>query len=139
MIKRKEVASCSLEETAEVLAAAGRPREDAVVAGQRRGHDVALGLLADVSFAIMDHSKTENNKAVRTNTDKLFQCDIYCMMMSQSIGNTYLCPDSWAMVKARPSPVSSLMVQLRYRLHIPLIGAKPAITLNLELHLNHTP
>lgn len=32
------------------------------------------------------------------------------------------------MVKARPSPVSSLMVQLRYLLHIPLIGAKPAIT-----------
>jgi len=39
---------------------------------------------------------------------------------------TYLCPDSWAMVKARPSPVSSLIVQLRYLLHIPLIGAKPA-------------
>lgn len=38
-----------------------------------------------------------------------------------------MCPDSWAMVKARPSPVSSLIVQLRYLLHIPLIGAKPAI------------
>lgn len=38
---------------------------------------------------------------------------------------TYLCPDSWAMVKARPSPVSSLMVQLRYLLHIPLMGANP--------------
>lgn len=33
MIKRKEMASCSLEEAAEVLAAAGRPGEDAVVAG----------------------------------------------------------------------------------------------------------
>lgn len=41
-------------------------------------------------------------------------------------GNPYLCPDSWAMVNARPRPVSSLMVQLRYLLHIPLIGAKPA-------------
>lgn len=41
---------------------------------------------------------------------------------------TYLCPDSWAMVKARPSPVSSLIVQLRYLLHIPLIGAKPTKT-----------
>lgn len=40
-------------------------------------------------------------------------------------GVTYLCPDSWAMVKARPSPVSSLMVQLRYLLHIPLMGANP--------------
>lgn len=38
---------------------------------------------------------------------------------------TYLCPDSCAMVKARPSPVSSFMVQLRYLLHIPLMGAKP--------------
>lgn len=38
---------------------------------------------------------------------------------------TYLCPDSWAMVKAKPSPVSSLMVQLLYLLHIPLMGAKP--------------
>lgn len=37
----------------------------------------------------------------------------------------YLCPDSWAMVNANPRPVSSLMVQLRYLLHIPLIGAKP--------------
>lgn len=41
-------------------------------------------------------------------------------------GRTYLCPDSWAMVKASPSPVSSLMVQLRYLLHIPLMGANPA-------------
>lgn len=41
---------------------------------------------------------------------------------------TYLCPDSWAMVNASPRPVSSLMVQLRYLLHIPLIGAKPAKT-----------
>ena len=41
-------------------------------------------------------------------------------------GNPYLCPDSWAMVNARPRPVSSLMVQLLYLLHIPLIGAKPA-------------
>lgn len=40
-------------------------------------------------------------------------------------GVTYLCPDSCAMVKARPSPVSSLMVQLRYLLHIPLMGANP--------------
>lgn len=40
--------------------------------------------------------------------------------------NPYLCPDSWAMVNARPRPVSSFMVQLRYLLHIPLIGAKPA-------------
>lgn len=30
------------------------------------------------------------------------------------------------MVKASPSPVSSLMVQLLYLLHMPLIGAKPA-------------
>lgn len=29
------------------------------------------------------------------------------------------------MVKAKPSPVSSLMVQLLYLLHIPLMGAKP--------------
>lgn len=41
-------------------------------------------------------------------------------------GSPYLCPDSWAIVKARPRPVSSLTVQLRYLLHIPLIGAKPA-------------
>lgn len=41
-------------------------------------------------------------------------------------GNPYLCPDSWAMVNAKPRPVSSLMVQLRYLLHIPLIGANPA-------------
>lgn len=41
-------------------------------------------------------------------------------------GNPYLCPDSCAMVNARPRPVSSLMVQLLYLLHIPLIGAKPA-------------
>lgn len=40
--------------------------------------------------------------------------------------NPYLCPDSWAMVNASPRPVSSLTVQLRYLLHIPLIGAKPA-------------
>lgn len=32
------------------------------------------------------------------------------------------------MVKAKPSPVSSLMVQLLYLLHIPLMGAKPAQT-----------
>lgn len=37
----------------------------------------------------------------------------------------YLCPDSCAMVKAKPSPVSSLMVQLLYLLHIPLMGANP--------------
>lgn len=29
-------------------------------------------------------------------------------------------------MNAKPSPVSSLIVQLRYLLHIPLIGAKPA-------------
>ena len=28
-------------------------------------------------------------------------------------------------MKAKPSPVSSLMVQLRYLLHIPLMGANP--------------
>ena len=38
----------------------------------------------------------------------------------------YLCPDSWATVNANPKPVSSLMVQLLYLLHIPPIGAKPA-------------
>lgn len=38
---------------------------------------------------------------------------------------THLCPDSWAMVKASPRPVSSLTVQLRYLLHIPLMGANP--------------
>lgn len=42
-----------------------------------------------------------------------------------SLCHTYLCPDSWAIVKAKPSPVSSLIVQLLYLLHIPLIGAKP--------------
>lgn len=40
-------------------------------------------------------------------------------------GCTHLCPDSWAMVKASPSPVSSLTVQLRYLLHMPLMGANP--------------
>lgn len=38
---------------------------------------------------------------------------------------SYLCPISCAMVKAVDSPVSSFMVQLRIRLHIPSIGAKP--------------
>ena len=38
---------------------------------------------------------------------------------------THLCPDSWAMVKANPRPVSSLIVQLRYLLHMPLMGANP--------------
>lgn len=46
--------------------------------------------------------------------------------MKDSRGIAYLCPDSWAIVNAKPSPVSSFMVQLRYLLHIPLIGAKPA-------------
>lgn len=32
------------------------------------------------------------------------------------------------MVKAKPSPVSSLIVQLLYLLHMPLMGAKPADT-----------
>lgn len=47
--------------------------------------------------------------------------------------SAYLCPDSWAIVNARPRPVSSLIVQLRYLLHIPLIGAKPAKSV-IQLH-----
>lgn len=56
----------------------------------------------------------------------LFTCFSFCK--TNWLNQTHLCPDSWAMVNASPSPVSSLMVQLRYLLHIPLIGAKPAET-----------
>lgn len=37
----------------------------------------------------------------------------------------YLCPISWATVKAVERPVSSLTIQLLNSLHIPSIGAKP--------------
>ena len=46
-------------------------------------------------------------------------------ILPSSMRQAYLCPDSWAMVKASPSPESSLTVQLRYLLHIPLMGANP--------------
>lgn len=69
------------------------------------------------------------------NNSKLFYWGVYfyiaydiCCFIFQLLFDrkAYLCPDSWAIVNARPRPVSSLMVQLLYLLHIPLIGANPA-------------
>lgn len=41
------------------MAAAGGPGEDAVVTGQSGRHDVALGLLANVAFAVVHHPEAE--------------------------------------------------------------------------------
>lgn len=41
---------------------------------------------------------------------------------------TYLCPISWAIVKAEPRPISSLILQLLSGSHIPATDAKPGHT-----------
>lgn len=43
----------------------------------------------------------------------------------------YLCPSSWATVKARGSPVSSLMLQLRWGWHIPATWDSPRVSQGL--------
>lgn len=40
----------------------------------------------------------------------------------------YLCPSSWATVKAKGSPVSSLMLQLRWGWHIPATWDSPSVS-----------
>lgn len=61
---------CVLEETAEVLAAAGRPGEDAVVTGQSGRHNVALRLLANVAFTIVHHPKAEGGKETKKKANE---------------------------------------------------------------------
>lgn len=60
-----------LEEAAEVLAAAGRPGEDAVVTGQSGRHNVALRLLANVAFAIVHHPEAEGEKETKKKNGRL--------------------------------------------------------------------
>lgn len=43
----------------------------------------------------------------------------------------YLCPSSWATVKARGSPVSSLMLQLLWGWHIPATWDRPRVSQGL--------
>lgn len=92
------------------------------MSSQGRRHNVSNRLLTHIAFAIMDHSKAVKNKAF---IDPI-QPDMNLSEVNYKF-DSYLWPDSWAIVKARPRPVSSLIVQLRYLLHIPLIGAKPEI------------
>lgn len=52
-----------------------------------------------------------------------FSCDCTC---HNNPPTTYLCPISWAMMKAEARPMSSLMLQLRPLSHIPSTGASPS-------------
>lgn len=78
-----------------------------------------------------------------SNRSLFFLCNI-CKCV-QEIKNesvrafvTHVCPISWAIVKAVPRPMSSLMLQLLSGSHIPPTGARPAEMHSMNIKNNST-
>lgn len=124
-----------LQEAGDVIPAARGPYERVGLHGDVSSHELGRFLPAGataVADPVVIHAKPRKHHQGKS---EMISCCIFdtsgssvgrsLQLPGQFWHRTHVWPISWAMVKAVARPMSSLMLQLRSRSHIPPTGARP--------------
>lgn len=117
----------SLQKAGDVVAAAGRPHEGVGLHGDVGGHELGRVLATGptaVPHTVVVHAKPGESSV--GSTPRAEEAARPARPLPPWCPWPHVCPISWAMVKAVARPMSSLMLQLLSRSHMPPTGARPA-------------